>query len=308
MTYFLSNQYEVDRNIRKKELEFVDVYAQLVKVMWEDNCTIEPERFKNTLAKFYDSYSGYRQHDASEAFIKIIELLHEGLSYRANIRAIETGGKLNYYDKINIMSIEAWKKRYSTNFSIPLKMFHGQFWSRKKCENCGQVSHNFDPFSIINLPISEKTNTIWDCINYYILSEELEGIDCEFCKKKSRSMKKTTVWKTPPVLVFCFNRFDESGNKISKLIDFPINRVNFSDLVDKPSEKKALFDLTAIANHSGNLGGGHFWAYAKNMEGKWHNFNDKNVSEIDDTSYLVTSNAYYLIYVKRGLSVDVIYS
>jgi ubiquitin carboxyl-terminal hydrolase 4/11/15 len=48
---------------------------------------------------------------------------------------------------------------------------------------------------------------------------------------------------------------------------------------------------------------GHYYAYAKNhVTGKWFEFNDNSVFEIDQSNRLVSSTAYVLFYRKRGSS------
>jgi len=308
--YFLSNQYEEDANLKKKEIEFVEHYSNFLKTFWSENCIVKPEKLKDIMGKFYDPYAGFRQNDSAECYCKILELLHEGLSYKVEIIPVENGKPQNLMDRVNMMAIESWRKRYKDDFSIPLKVFYGQYWSRVKCLECGNISHNFDPFGIINLPVSEKTNTLEDCINYYVLSENMEEdnkIICEKCKKKCNGKKKTSIWKMPPVLTISFNRFNDYGQKINKHIEFPIERVNFGDLVEKNSDRKALYDLVAIANHSGGLQGGHYWAYAKGTNGKWYEYNDTSVEEIG-MDVLVSSTAYYVVYVRRGLSSEIVIS
>ena len=130
-------------------------------------------------------------------------------------------------------------------------------------------------------------------------------MNCEFCKKKCVGKKKNTFWRLPPVLTFCLNRFDIYGKKINKLIDFPIGKCNFS--IGNQNEKKKVYELIALSNHSGGLLGGHYWAYTKGTNGNWYEYNDDSVSEIDISS-LVSSNVYYLVYMRRGLSVDNIIS
>jgi ubiquitin carboxyl-terminal hydrolase 4/11/15 len=38
------------------------------------------------------------------------------------------------------------------------------------------------------------------------------------------------------------------------------------------------YDLFAISNHYGSLNGGHYTAYAKNIDNKWYEFDDSCVS------------------------------
>jgi ubiquitin carboxyl-terminal hydrolase 4/11/15 len=47
----------------------------------------------------------------------------------------------------------------------------------------------------------------------------------------------------------------------------------------KDSTESLIYDLYAISNHSGGMGGGHYTAYVKNFKnGKWYNMNDSSCS------------------------------
>ena len=42
-----------------------------------------------------------------------------------------------------------------------------------------------------------------------------------------------------------------------------------------------MYELYSVLVHSGGAYGGHYYAYIKsNVDGKWYNFNDSSVSEI----------------------------
>ena len=57
------------------------------------------------------------------------------------------------------------------------------------------------------------------------------------------------------------------------------------------------YELYAISNHYGSLGGGHYTAYAKN-EDKWYSFNDSSVSGVN-ADKVKGSGAYILFYRRR---------
>jgi Ubiquitin carboxyl-terminal hydrolase len=57
--------------------------------------------------------------------------------------------------------------------------------------------------------------------------------------------------------------------------------------------------LYAVTNHFGSLNFGHYTAVCKNFEtGKWWDYNDSSVSELDNDHEAV-SNAAYVLYYKR---------
>jgi ubiquitin carboxyl-terminal hydrolase 4/11 len=61
-----------------------------------------------------------------------------------------------------------------------------------------------------------------------------------------------------------------------------------------------IYDLFAVSNHSGGLGGGHYTAYGKNFRtGKWYMFNDSSTHEVNPEE-VVTRSAYVLFYRRRS--------
>jgi ubiquitin carboxyl-terminal hydrolase 4/11/15 len=58
-----------------------------------------------------------------------------------------------------------------------------------------------------------------------------------------------------------------------------------------------LYDLYAVSNHYGGLGGGHYTAYAKHG-GSWFEFDDARVREVSPKN-VVSPAAYILCYKRR---------
>jgi len=63
------------------------------------------------------------------------------------------------------------------------------------------------------------------------------------------------------------------------------------------SSSEPVYDLYAISNHFGGLGGGHYTAYCKNA-GKWYEFNDSSCRSTSEGS-ITGSGAYILFYERR---------
>ncbi|KAI9627385.1 hypothetical protein KEM48_009872 [Puccinia striiformis f. sp. tritici PST-130] len=69
---------------------------------------------------------------------------------------------------------------------------------------------------------------------------------------------------------------------------------------DDEEEESLIYDLFAVDNHFGGLGGGHYTAFAKNEEdGKWHNYDDSHVTEVSSPEKVKSSAAYLLFYRRR---------
>ena len=71
------------------------------------------------------------------------------------------------------------------------------------------------------------------------------------------------------------------------------------------SSSPYIYDLYAVSEHMGGLGGGHYTAKCVNfIDNKWYSFNDSNVSVVPEDRLrdsIVTPEAYVLFYKRRSL-------
>ena len=297
MRSYISEKYKDDIN-EKPENEFVMAFSSIMKSLSEGHYAIRPKTFIGCLKRFHTTFMGMSQEDSCEALLKMIDLLHTGLSYKVKMSLIKKGAS-----DLDRLSFESWNQSNRNGYSIILKLFYGQLLNRTKCDECHTESYRFDSFNVLNFPISNSTNTIYDSIQKYVISEDMRGdnkIECDRCKGLRSGKIKKSVYIPPPIFIFCFNRFDNDGHKINKRIDFPIDNACFPMLFEKEENRNMSYDLVGIGNHSGNLLGGHYWAYCRSGS-HWINANDETVSEISRDS-LVSSNAYYLVYQRRGIT------
>ena len=99
------------------------------------------------------------------------------------------------------------------------------------------------------------------------------------------------------VIIIHLKRF-RNNRKIENFVEFPLEGLDLTDYLPQ-KEEKSIYDLFAVANHVGGLHGGHYFAYCKNsIDNGWYEFNDSNVSKIEEKK-VVSDNAYVLFYNKR---------
>ena len=123
--------------------------------------------------------------------------------------------------------------------------------------------------------------TLGECLDEFERAEVLSEQDmwyCPRCKEHRRASKKFDLWKTPDILVAHLKRFSSSGyrrDKLDVMVDFPIEGLDLtSRVIEKEDGRAEIYDLIAVDDHYGGLGGGHYTAYAKNfMDGQWYNYN-----------------------------------
>lgn len=127
----------------------------------------------------------------------------------------------------------------------------------------------------------KKGVTLYECLDEFNKEEVLSENDawyCPRCKEHRRASKRFELWKTPDILVMHLKRFSASRgfrDKLDVMVDFPTESLDLTGRVEAPEDGKSLiYDLFAVDNHYGGLGGGHYTAYAKNfMTGNWNEYN-----------------------------------
>lgn len=149
----------------------------------------------------------------------------------------------------------------------------------------------------------QEAISLFSCLDAFLKEEPLGPDDmwyCPRCKEHRQASKKLDLWRLPDILVFHLKRFSYSRwlkNKLDTFVNFPIHNLDLSKYVksNNATEGSHVYELYAISNHYGGLGGGHYSAYCKLTDGKWYHFDDSHVSPVNE-SEIKTSAAYVLFY------------
>lgn len=147
--------------------------------------------------------------------------------------------------------------------------------------------------------------SLQDCLDEFTKEEKLGEDDlwyCPQCKKHQQATKRFDLWKVPDILVVHLKRFSNSRtfrDKIDVLVDFPTEGLDISGMVGErqvaqrlkeagvdaeqlgldDTDEPLVYDLYAVDEHMGGLGGGHYRAYTYNhITDKWYHFDDSYVS------------------------------
>ena len=124
--------------------------------------------------------------------------------------------------------------------------------------------------------------TLDDCLDEFGKEEILSQNDawyCPQCKEHRRASKKFELWKVPDVLVIHLKRFSAQGrfrDKLDLMVDFPTEGLDLTRRVAIDDGKELIYDLFAVDNHYGGLGGGHYTAFAQNFyDDSWYEYNGR---------------------------------
>ena len=306
--YFLGYDYrsEINKdNFLGTGGKLVTAYAELMKQMWlGKQSVVTPTDFKKQIGTFAPQFSGYHQHDSQELLSFLLDGIHEDLNrvkQRPYIVDRDCDGTNDEND-----AIEAWKNYLKRNRSLVVDMFQGQLRNTCKCLKCGHVNIRFEPFMYLSLPITQSCRSVDDCLDLYLQEDVLKGNDqyyCEKCKKHVDGTKKQDIWVLPPVLIihlkrFKYNDYGKVGSKNEAPISYPTEGWNLRSRVKSSKGVQPLYDLYAVSNHMGGLGGGHYTAHALNrFDDTWYEFNDSSYRAVDDSVHRrLTKSAYVLFY------------
>lgn len=283
--YFINGRFKSEINSRSKTK---GKCAEATSSLFQDllaGKTSSPRSVKSAVNSFSGLFRGTSQEDAQEFLRWYLEALHE------DVQKVTSKPRIT---KEAESAREAWSQYTSRENSQIVDLCVGQLKSSLTCSHCGYVSNVWDPFWDLSVPLPSGARKIEDCLEEFRKEETLDGSEkpkCERCKERRRMKKKFDVEKAPRVLAIHLKRFGDSlgysRSKITRNISF---EQNFH------LENRS-YELRAVCNHSGGVGGGHYIAYGKTDAG-WFEYNDSHVSKISE-SQLVSSNAYLLFYTAK---------
>jgi len=162
-----------------------------------------------------------------------------------------------------------------------------------------------DHESLQSVHQAKKNIQLNDCLELFLQKEKLGADDpwyCPDCKEHRQAFKKFDLWTLPKVLVIHLKRFSYNRymrDKLDVLVNFPLQALDLTSYVINKKHPRAVYDLHAVSNHYGGLGGGHYTAYATNCnDDSWYYFDDSSVSAADANA-AVSKAAYVLFYTRR---------
>lgn len=174
-------------------------------------------------------------------------------------------------------------------------------------ENPGMIPNKeLESIKLERLNQNEKQITLDDCLTLFSKKEVLGFNDswyCPNCKEHRQATKRIQLWNTPDIMLIHLKRFENTrsfSDKIDDVVDFPIIGFDISKyVVCKNDSSNNIYDLIAVDNHYGGLGGGHYTAYVKNfVDDKWYYFDDSRVS-VANPENSIAGSAYLLFYLRR---------
>lgn len=156
-------------------------------------------------------------------------------------------------------------------------------------------------------PKRSTTVTLQECLEHVSRAEKLDRENawyCNVCREHVEAWKSYELYRLPRVLIVHLKRFKSRGywnEKLTTPVVYPVDGLDLSGYVLGPQETPPIYDLYAVSNHFGVLGGGHYTAYVRNPTEGWIEMDDYRTLRVRPDK-LVSPAAYILFYVRRECS------
>jgi len=303
--YLLSETYKEDLN-PKCSIGLIEQFIELSKQIYsQKDSYINPGKYLYKIKEIaekspcYSELIGYGQADSQEFLQFFLEKIHEQLKYKVEMEM--SGSIKGESDRLAVLAYKSLNTHFKDSYSKIVKQFYGIEYSKVFSSTLNNYkSETMTPFSVLTLeipPVKENKLSLYDCLDHYT------SIEKNIKHKQNESdtntyNKQIKFWSLPDSFIIMIKRYDNHLQKKKNIIDFPVTNLNMWKYCNGYNNNKYIYDLYAISNHSGGTQGGHYWSYCKNKDGAWYNFNDEDVSPIEE-SELIDSNAYCLFYKKK---------
>ncbi|KAG2242206.1 hypothetical protein Bca4012_014298 [Brassica carinata] len=245
-------------------------------------CSIAPYYFLNNLNYFSADFRRYQQEDAHEFLQAFLDKLE----------------RCCLDPSIDPDSVS------SQDDNLVQRIFGGRLVSELRCCNCNSVSQTFENSLGLSLEIEDVDN-LQSALDSFTRVEKLdEPMTCDDCKEKVSKEKQLLLYKLPQVVTFHLKRFKNNGffmEKIFNHVAFPLEIDLLPYMIrSQNNEVTTKYHLYALVEHFGSLAYGHYSSYVRSAPKIWHQFDDKQVTRIDEDRVL-SEDAYILFYAREGI-------
>lgn len=337
---FLTGKYREYVNVKSRlgysgrlAHEFANLATTCARATEAHAGYVAPFEFKKLVGQLQDTFMGYEQQDCQEFLTFLLDGLHEDLNSAGaapRLADLTTEQeKVRERMSVQVAAAVEWERYMSSNASLVVDLFQGQYVSRLKCTVCGNTSTTYTAFSTLTLPlVAGKRGTVdlAACFDAFVAPEYLEGDNawhCSQCNRKQRAVKKLNISRLPQNLIIHLKRFRQTGysfdkasiDKIEMNVNYPFQDMDLSkywpstrmsayeektwESLPRKQSPPFIYDLYALTSHHGTLKSGHYTAFVKKSPHGWFHYDDTNVVPLRDNR-VTTRTAYVLFYRRRS--------
>ena len=273
-------------------------FYELVEQFNLNKNSLSPKQFFKIFCKRHSNFSGKKQNDTQEfcrIFLEDINLELNNIKKKTPYIEFETLNKSRKQcnEEYDIL----YKQK---DDSIVIDSFYGQIINIFTCK-CSFKDFSFQKtFDIpLLIPNDKKMEDLNELIESYF-EEEHVALKCKNCSNKNMiNQKKFT--QLPEILILSLQRLNQRTNRKNTIqIKFE-EKLKMKHFIDKKcnNTQNYYYYLYAIANHSGTIDYGHYYAYIKIIS-DWYEFNDAKVVKLKNIEH-ISSDAYIFFYRRNDI-------
>lgn len=285
-------------------------FAEIVQFLGKCNKgqSVRPGTFWSRLPAavndtMYEQLAEKRCHDSNEFFLFLFEAIHEATSQEVDMRILRAPAA-NKEEELVHGALKSWQDSFTKEYSPFVHMFYGMFHQKTECQACHNVSHRWEPFNVLKIPVpTEGRFNMLDALRDDMLKQEdIDEYVCEKCGPPRRPAKKSvSIWRLPLVLVLTLKRFGNDMRKIRTPVEaLPQTPIELSAYFSAESPERVgetRYTLRGVVDHHGTSDFGHYTAQCRHTgNDKWHQYDDESFRELPGPSF---GESTYMLFLER---------
>lgn len=242
-----------------------------------------------------------QQHDLAEFLQFMLDVLHDTAQLEMTFQISGTASTM--HDRMEVQAWEQMQKHFGKQYSYVTDMMTGQYFVQSRtCDDMTPTEHaeSYDPFIIftLDLPMGRRQCHLHECLDLFVQPELIQGWKGDLSDQNRMVERRTFLWNMPDILILQLKRFSNRYVKNHCSVNYPLE-LDLRDYCPRADRTNTRYQLYAVANHTGSLQYGHYYADCKRPDGQWHRFNDAQVAPIE-LSVLDREAAYVLFYQRAS--------
>jgi ubiquitin C-terminal hydrolase len=270
----------------------VYAYQDLIYSLWAGTgpAYVKPIGFYDQLkaivkGTLYEEFTRRTPQDAHEFLVWLLDQMYMGTQKEMEIKIPEN----HTISPMALQAIHGWKRAFEKQYSPMTDLLFGLFRIQYTCGGCKTVHTRWETFNVLKVTIKKGEDgtplSLESCIQREYQDEVIDGYDCDACKQKHTTGKKTTIWRLPKVLIVTLARFTPMGTRDNTRLVYDGHPLTlgstFSDESTEPSRAKE-YALFATVDHHGHHMGGHYTAQCFSPVWKrWNLYDDEAAYDIE---------------------------
>ena len=281
-------------------------YQDILKSLWSAHkpAYVRPLGFISEVRKavkdtVYEMFGMPIPNDSHEYLVYLLDHFHEAMKQTIDWKELPISDDLWLTERMQIMAQNGWNRYLSKNNSEIVRLFFGMMRKTIQCTYCSNCTYQWEVFNALKVPCDGATFYEW-IRNEVNERSEIEGYQCDKCKKRRTATICSHLWRLPPNLFLTIRRFRYDGQKIMTPCPYDGSMISFNEFFAKEAEQEKeswTYELRGISDHHGTHRGGHYTAQFKHpITGAWWWFDDEHARQIQEPQ---CSSSNYIFYFRR---------